>query len=93
MTPKLVKEFVFENDLIALVQNIRFRKMGNHLQKKIKKDISLIKSSDKTVNFANKTIKLYQLTKPEYDHLINNATTSKYKKASNMSNQINIDGK
>ena len=42
MTPKLVKEFVFENDLIALVQNIRFRKMGNDFQKKIKKDISLI---------------------------------------------------
>ena len=83
MTPKLVKEFVFENDLIALVQNIRFRKMGNDFQKQIKKDISLIKSSDKTVTFANKTTKFYQLTKPDYDHLINNATTSKYKKTSN----------
>ena len=49
----------FENDLIALVQNIRFRNTRNHFQKKIKKDIQLIKSSDKTVTFANKTTNLY----------------------------------
>ena len=48
-TPKQVKELIpFKNDLIALVQNIRFRKTRNHFQKKIKKDIQLIKSSDKT---------------------------------------------
>ena len=36
--PKPVKELIpFENDLIALVQNISFRKTRNHFQKKIKK--------------------------------------------------------
>ena len=36
--PKQAKKLIpFENDLIALIQNIRFRKNGNHLQKKIKK--------------------------------------------------------
>ena len=36
--PKQVKEPIpFENDLIALVQSIRFRKTRNHFQKKIKK--------------------------------------------------------
>ena len=83
-TPKQVKELIpFENDLIAFVQNIRFRRTRNHFQKKIQKDIQLIKSSDKTVTFANKTTNLYQLTKAEYDYMINNAITSKYKKASN----------
>ena len=59
-TPKEVTELIpFENDLIALVQNIKFRKTRNHFQKKIKKDIQLIKSSDKTVIFADKTINFY----------------------------------
>ena len=64
MTPKQVKELIpFENDLIALVQNLRFRNMRNHFQKKIRKDIQLIKSSDKTATFADKTTNLYRLTK------------------------------
>ena len=63
-TSKQVKEVIpFENDLIALVQNIRFRKTRNHFQKKIQKDIQLIKSSDKIDTFADKTTNLYQLTK------------------------------
>ena len=60
----------------------RLRKTRNHFQKKIK-DIQLIKSSDKTVTFADKAAKLYRLTKAEYDHMINNTITSKYKEASN----------
>ena len=59
-TLKQVKELIpFENDLVALVQNTRFRNTRSHFQKKIKKDIQLIKSSDKTVTFANKTINFY----------------------------------
>ena len=39
-TMKEVKELIlFENDLTALVQNIRIRKTINHFQKNIKKDI------------------------------------------------------
>ena len=94
-TPKQVKELIpFENDLTALVQSIRFRNTRNHFQKKIKKGVPLITSSDKTVTFADKTTNLYRLTKAEYDHVINNAITSKYKKTSNnIKKQINIDGK
>ena len=56
------KLIIFENDLIALVQNIRVRNIRNNFQKKTKKDIQLIKSSDKTVTFADKTTNLYRLT-------------------------------
>ena len=46
--PKQVKELIlFENDLIALVQSIRFRKTRNHFQKKI---IQLIHSLRHSVN-------------------------------------------
>ena len=69
---KQVKKLIpFENDFIVLVQNIRFRVMRNHFQKKIKK---------KTVTFADKTTKLSRLIKTKCDHLINNTITSKYKK-------------
>ena len=44
-TPKQVKELIpFENDLTALVKNIRFTKTRNYFQKKIKEDIQLIES-------------------------------------------------
>ena len=40
-TPKQVKELIpLENDLIALVHNITFRKTRNHFHKKIKKTFS-----------------------------------------------------
>ena len=90
-TLEQVKELIpFENDLIVLMQNVRFRKTRNHFQKKIQKDIQLIKSSDKTVTFNDKITNLYWLTKAEYHHMINNATTSKYKK---HKKHINIDGR
>ena len=43
-TPKQVKEDIpLENNLIALVQNIRFRKTRNHFHKKIRQSLSPIK--------------------------------------------------
>ena len=49
----------FENYLIALLQNIRFRKKINHFRQKIQTDIHEIKSSDKTITFADQTTKFY----------------------------------
>ena len=58
---KQVKDLIpFENDLVALVQNIRVRKTKNHLQKKIQKDIQSIRSSDKAVTFTDKTTKTFK---------------------------------
>ena len=65
-TPKQVKDLIpFEYDLIALVQNIGFRKTTNYFEKKIQKNIRLIKSSGKAVTFTDKTTNLYRLTKVE----------------------------
>ena len=58
MTPKQVRDLIsFENNLV-LVQDIRFRKTNTNFQKKLQNDIHLIKSSDKTVTFADKTTNL-----------------------------------
>ena len=57
------------------------------------KDIQLIKSSDKTVTFVDKTANLYRSLKAEYDHIINKAITLKYKEASNnIKNRLILTG-
>lgn len=66
--------------------------MRNDFQEKLQEEIQLIKSLDKAVSFIDKTIKLAGLTKVEYDHMTNNVIALKYKKASNIKNQINTDG-
>ena len=91
-TPTQVKDHIpFENELIALVQSTRFRKTRNHYQKKLQKDIQLVKSSNTPVTSIDETTNLYRLTKAEYDHM---TITSKFKKAScNIEKEININRK
>ena len=54
-TPKQVKNFIqFENDFIALVQNIKFRKTINHFQKKINIDGKQVLKSKEVLNRLRK---------------------------------------
>ena len=94
-SPRQVKELIpFENDLVELIRNIKFRKIRNTFQEKLKEDIKLIKDSHKTMTFADKTSNMYRLTKEQYDQLIMNSITSTYRKAnSNIKKQINKAGK
>ena len=94
-SPRQAKELIpFENDLVALIRNIKFRKIRNTFQEKLKEDIKLIKDSHKTMTFADKTSNMYRLTKEQYDKLIMNSIPSTYKKAnSNIKKQINKVGK
>ena len=84
----------FENNLIALMKNIRFRRYNTSFQIKLNKDIKLLRNSNKTVTFADKTTNLYFLTKEEHDKLLQNAVTSKYKKvAKKIKCKTNKEGK
>ena len=59
--PGKVNELVpFEKDLIALVKNMKFRKVKNHFQEKLQQDIKLIKTSDKIMALADKTNIMYR---------------------------------
>ena len=81
-TPPPIDELAaFENDLIELVKNIKFRPVLNQLQRTLKSDIKLIQQSNKTLTPADKTSNMYRLTKEEYNKLCRNAITSTYKKA------------
>ena len=84
----------FENDLIELVKNIKFRTAQNHLQRTLKSDMKLIQQSSKTLTPANKTSNMYRITKEEYNKMRRNAITSTYKKTNeNIKKTINEKGK
>ena len=78
-TPPPINEFSsFENDLIELVKNIKFRTVENQLQRTLKSDIKLIQQSNKTLTAADKTSNMYRLTKEEYNEMRRNAITLTY---------------
>ena len=93
--PGKVNELVpFEKDLIALVKNVKFRKVKNHFQKKLHQDIKMIRKSEKTMTFTDKTNNMYRLSKDQYNMLLNNFITSTYKKSNNnIKKIISISGR
>ena len=62
--PFQLKELIpFEDDLIDLVKNIKFRKVRNNFQMKLHEDLKNVGSSKKTLTFADKTTNMYWLEK------------------------------
>ena len=81
--PRQVKELIpFENDLMQLAKDIKFRRTKNNFQVRLKEDIRNITNSDKTLTAADKTSNMYKLSKDQYNHLKQIAITSTYKKTS-----------
>ena len=84
----------FENNLIALVKNVKFRKVKKHFQKKLHQDKKKVRTSEKTMTFAGKTNNMYRLSKYQYDMLLNKSVTSTFKKSNNnIKKKINISGR
>ena len=54
---------LFENELISLVKNIKFRKVRNYFRDQLRR----MKASNKTMTFADKTTNIYRLTRGEYE--------------------------
>ena len=82
--PTQVKELIpFENDLIQMAKDIKFRRTRSEFQDRMKSDIQNIRNSEKTLTPADKTTNMYKLTKDQYAQLKQNAVTTKYKKANN----------
>ena len=92
--PPQLKELIpFEDDLIDLVKNIKFRKVRNDFQKQLHEDLKKVRSSKKTLTFADKTSNMYRLDKEEYRHLLQNAVTTTYKKSNKETERrINCEG-
>ena len=92
--PPQLKELIpFEDGLIDLVKNIKFREVRNDFQKQLQEDLKKVRSSKKTLTFANKTSIMHRLDKEEYHHLSQNALTATYKKSNKETERrINCEG-
>ena len=93
--PRPVKELTpFENKLISLVKNVKFKKVRNHFQDQLKQDLKRMKPSNKPITFADKTTNMYRLTREKYEKILNDSITAMCKIASNnIKKKINAAGK
>ena len=70
----------FENDLVDLIQNIKFRHVPNHFQNKLRKDINLIKKDEHIYISADKTNNYYREKPAAYEQLLGKSVRKNYKK-------------
>ena len=79
--PPIIPELKeFENDLVDLIQNIKFRHVPNHFQNKLRKDINLIKKDDHLYIPADKTNNYYRVKPADYEQLLEKSVRKNYKK-------------
>ena len=64
-----------------MIRKIEFIKVRNDFQDKLKQDLEIIRSSKSVLAFANKSTKLYELSKESYEKLLHDNITQTYKKA------------
>ena len=68
----------FEEELIGLVEKVKFRKGTNIFQTKVRDDINNIKSSYKVFVPADKTSNMYKVSKIDYQKLLTDSITKVY---------------
>ena len=71
----------FEKDLFIVVAFLKFRKLNDSFQEKMKSDISEIKSSPNVFIFADKSSNIYKAALREYKKLLIDNITKSYKKS------------
>ena len=93
-SPPQVKDLIqFEDDLVRIVKELKFRKVKNNFQKMLREDMKQVQTSKKTLTPADKTSNMYRLNKNDYQNLLKNAITTTYKKANkNIGTIINEEG-
>ena len=93
-SPLQVKDLIqFEDDLVRIVKELKFRKVKNNFQTKLREDMKQVQTSKKTLTPADKTSNMYRLHKNDYQNLLRNAITTSYKKANkNIGSKINKEG-
>ena len=79
-TPPTILELKpFEEDVLKLLENIKFRDTKNHFQETLANDLKKINSSDKIFLFADKTRNIYETSLDTYNKLLHDNITKTYK--------------
>ena len=71
----------FEADLFQMITDVEFDSKRDHLQRQLKTDINLIRSSDVFTVPADKNPSLYEMDTNQYRRLLQNNVTTTYKKS------------
>ena len=85
----------FENDLYLLIKNIEFKDHPrNAFQRKLRDDVQAIKRSTELFVPADKTTNIYKMSKGQYDKLLTENVSAKYKKTdSKIKQEIDREAK
>ncbi|OOZ40504.1 hypothetical protein [Solemya elarraichensis gill symbiont] len=82
-TPPQISELAkFEEELLRVIENIQFREVKSKFIHRLREDVKTIKKSKHIFVPADKTNNYYTLEKEEYNNLVKDSVTSKYKLAS-----------
>ena len=74
---------LFENDLCGLIQTLEFTPVRNNFQSQLRKDMKDVRTSKNILVFADKSTNLYEVSKEEYNKILDDNITKTYKKAHN----------
>jgi hypothetical protein len=93
--PPNVKELKsFQDGLIDIARNLKFKSINDQFQNKLKNDLRDIKNEKKVITAADKTRNYYKMDKQIYREHLNNNITKDYKKTDQkVVNDITEDGK
>ena len=71
----------FENDMLNMIQSVKFKQVNNPFLNKLKEDADRIKNEPKLLIAADKTTNFYKLEPSTYNDLLEKNITKSYKKA------------
>ena len=71
----------FEDDMLKMIQSVKFKQVSNPFLSKLKEDTDSIQTEPKLLIAADKTTNFYKLEPSEYNDLLEKNITKFYKKA------------
>ena len=80
--PTILEMKPFEDDLINLIENVKFWPIRNHFQKSLANDLKKINSSSNVFIFVDKTRNIYETSLDTYNKLLHDNITKTYKHGS-----------
>ena len=92
--PQVPAMLNFENSLLKMIENVKFRKVNCSFQQKLSSDIkNNIQKSDKLLVPTDKTSNFYKMDKPSYNDLHKNITKTYKKVTPTTTNRIELEAK
>ena len=83
----------FENAMLNLISNIKFKNNVESFQKELMNDVKEINSSDGVIVHGDKSNNIYVVPKKSYNKMVDDSVTKiKQKAAANTKNEINLEG-